>query len=173
MKNGLNQLMGDAERSRAAALRWGSLVVLLLASQVAIGVAAIFLAGSDPSVSVVPGYHHKAMLWDESVALRNSSRTLGWNVELQVLPGLSTSTVLWTVRDRQATALENLRGTVMMFHHARADQPIEFRIEDHPDGIALERVGLWQVEMTLEGQDAEHSPVRFFDSQSIDLKRAK
>lgn len=169
----MNRVTSDAERSRSAAWRWGSLIVLLLASQVAIGVAAIVLASSDASVSVVPGYHQKAMLWDESVALRNSSRTLGWTVELRMLPGHSTSRVNWTVCDRAGNELKNLRGRVLMFHHARAGEPIEFRMEDQPNGIELDRAGLWQLEMTLDGPDLSDPSLRFFDSQSIDVKRAK
>ena len=152
-----------------AAFKWGTFVVLLLASQVAIGVAAIVLAGSDPTVAVVPGYHKKALLWDESVQLRQSSQELGWNVELRVLPGLNSSRLQWTVTDRAGAEIDHLQGRVVMFHHARASDPIEFRIEDKLEGVDLDRDGYWQVEMTLGTNDASK---RFFDSKLIDVKRA-
>lgn len=165
------RVKSEADINRTAAFRWGALIVLLLASQIAIGVAAIVLAGSDPSVAVVPGYHKKAILWDESMAMREHSRELGWNVTLRVLPGLRTSRVNWTVCDRDGSELKNLRGRVLMFHHARANEAIEFRIEDHPDGMEVDRFGLWQVEMTLEATESGTSQP-FFDSKLIDIKRA-
>jgi nitrogen fixation protein FixH len=152
-----------------AAFKWGTFVVLLLGSQVAIGVVAIFLAGSDPTVAVVPGYHKKALMWDESVQLRQSSQELGWKVELRVLPGLNSSRLQWTVTDREGDEVDRLHGRVVMFHHARAGEPIEFRIEDKLDGIELDREGYWQVEMTLDANDASK---RFFDSKLIDVRRA-
>jgi len=159
----------NSQTNGFAAFKWGTLIIFLLASQVAIGIVAIVLANSDPTVAVVPGYHKKALLWDESVQLRHSSADLGWNVKLNVIPGVSSSRLQWTVTDRDGKAVQNLHGPVVIFHHARAGTPIEFHIEDQRDGIVLDRAGYWQVEMTLNNGDTSK---RFFDSKLIDVKRA-
>jgi len=157
------------ESESYAALKWGTFVVLLLGSQVAIGVAAIVLAGSDPSVAVVPGYHQKAILWDESVQLRQASLELGWTVELKMSPEDKGNLLTWTIRDRDGDTIDSLKGRVVMFHHARANESVEFRVEEHPSGVMLDRDGLWQIEMTLDTQQMDR---RFFYSTVVVSRRA-
>jgi nitrogen fixation protein FixH len=161
--------MMNTKSNGFAAFKWGTFVVLLLGSQVAIGVVAIILANSDPTVAVVPGYHKKALLWDQSVQLRQSSLAVGWQVQLRQLPGKDRTRLQWTVLDREGKAVSNIHGSVVMFHHARAGETMEFRIEDNADGIDLEREGIWQIEMTLDTDDAAK---HFFVSHQIDVKRA-
>jgi len=149
---------------RSAALKWGTFVVLLLGSQVAIGVVALILAGSDPSVVVVPGYHKKSLLWDESVHMRQVSRSLGWDVQFHLSAPGEPRVLTWSVVDRDGNAISNIKGHLFAYHHARAGQPIDTRVEDQPVGLALDREGMWQVEMTLVVPGTSEP---FFTSQTI------
>ena len=159
-----------ARANRVAAFRWGSLVVALLFSQILIGVAAIVLANNDPTVAVVPGYHQQAILWDESVQLRDNSRAMGWTVQHTASGVPGGNQLRWAVTDRDGKDIQDLQGRVLLYHHARANEPIELKMEEHPEGILLNRTGLWQVEMTLtRGSDTK----RFFDMQLVDVKRAQ
>ena len=159
-----------ARANRVAAFRWGSLVVALLFSQIFIGVAAIVLANNDPTVAVVPGYHQQAVLWDESVQLRENSRAMGWTVQHTTLDAPGGNQLRWAVKDRDGQEIQNLQGRVLLYHHARANEPIELKMEEHPEGVLLHKTGLWQVEMTLtQGSDTK----RFFDMQLVDVKRAQ
>lgn len=161
--------MSDAEHkrlNRIAAWKWGGLVVALLASQVGIGVAAIVLAHSDPSVSVVPSYHDKAVLGDRATNLRSQSAALGWKVDLDVESTGPTNRIVWTVRDKLGQLIASPTGEVLLYHHARASEPITFRLEDHPDGLQVDRLGHWQVEMTL---DTNEGPATFFSSQELNV----
>lgn len=160
----------DLQRANSrAAFKWGSLVIALLASQVAIGIAAIILASSDPSVAVVPGYHQKAILWDESVSLRESSRAMGWTVQHHLAASEGGHRLTWTIRNKEGEEVQNLHGRILLYHHAHARDAIIVPIEDHAEGISLDPPGIWQVEMTLTSGD---SAERFFDLQIVDTKRA-
>ncbi len=138
----------------------------LLASQVAIGVAAIVLAYSDPSVSVVPSYHDKAVLGDRATVLRDRSAALGWKVELNVDSTGPNSRIVWTILDKQGQPVTHPQGEVLLYHHARASEPILIRLEDHPDGLQVDRMGHWQVEMTL---DTTAGPATYFSSQALNV----
>jgi nitrogen fixation protein FixH len=156
--------------NRFAAYRWGSLIIAFLGGQVAIGVAAIVLASSDPSVAVVPGYHQQAVLWDKSVELRENSRAMGWTVQHHVKRTSDGHRLTWTIRDRDGVEVPNVRGSVLLYHHAHASDAMTVQLDDLPNGIVLQPAGLWQVEMTLSQAD-ESKP--FFDSQLVDVKRAQ
>ncbi len=82
--------------NRIAAWKWGGLIVALLASQIGIGVAAIVLANNDPSASVVPSYHAKAVLGDRATTLRTASAQLGWKVELSTEAVGDSHRIVWT-----------------------------------------------------------------------------
>jgi nitrogen fixation protein FixH len=156
--------------NRVAAFRWGSLVVAFLGGQVAIGIAALVLASSDPSVAVVPGYHQKAVLWDKSVELRENSREMGWSVQHHAKRLSNGHRLTWTIRDKDGIELQNVRGSVLLYHHAHARDAKTVEIQNLRDGIELRPAGLWQVELTLTQGD---STKQFFDSQLVDLKRVE
>ena len=80
---GTTQLGSEAIASRRAGRFWGSIVVAFLAGQILLGVTAFMLANNDPTVAVVPGYHERASLWDNSAELRQQSRELGWTVKYE------------------------------------------------------------------------------------------
>ncbi len=123
--------------NRKAAWIWGSLIVGLLGSQVAVGVVSIVLATSDPSFAVVPDYHEKALKWDEAVAARQASDKLGWSCGLSLSPAadqLGQRTLVASLKDRNGAPLDNLDATVRVFHHARASEAVMMPLRFISDG---------------------------------------
>ena len=53
-------------------------VVALLGAQVALGAATAYLAVRDPAHAVTPGYHAKALAWEDQLKRQSASDALGW-----------------------------------------------------------------------------------------------
>jgi len=155
---------------RRAAWLWGSIIVALLGIQVLAGVIAIVLATADPTVAVVPDYYGKAIRWDQTQQLRRASRELGWRVVAEVAPQSTIDPLRIHIHDAQQQPLVGIRGTLQLYHHARATAIESAELEPLAPGLyttalRLDRPGLWQLEMDLQGPGDE----RFLDSQTIHL----
>jgi nitrogen fixation protein FixH len=157
----------DAVASRRAGWFWGTIVIAFLAGQVVIGVAAYILANNDPSVAVVPGYHERASLWDNSAELRRQSKDLGWTVEYEQTQAGQGTKLRCNVADANGESVTEATGQLTLFHHARASSPIVVSLKDAKDGVDVNRAGLWQLEMLL---DAKHDGLHFFDSQVVNVR---
>ncbi len=153
-----------------AAWLWGSIVVFFLLGQIVIGITAIILSNSDPTVAVVPGYHSKAMLWDDSVEIRQQSQELGWHVKYRWSPCARGHRLTWTVCDVDGVEIQNPRGSLTLYHHARAGEPIVVSVQGPEQYVELERDGLWQAELLLESPSIGK---RFSDSQVVELTRGR
>lgn len=148
----------DVERT--ARRFWVTLVIGLLGLQIVIGVTSIALSVGDPSVSVVPNYHQAALDWDITHRARELARQLGWHVDATISrPDSPTGDCLMqvTVRDRAGNHLRGLAVGVQYFHHARGSRIYRVALTEAEDGgyvarVPLDRVGLWQLDMTIEGQ---------------------
>lgn len=156
---------------RWAAIRWGSFVVGMLGFQVALGVFAITVATSDPTVAVVPDYYARSLEWDETQRLKRESEQLGWTVRLvdsqqPKFPGAKAI----EVRDSENRLVPLASGTVILYRHARASQPLEVKLSATVNGVIqipkpLNHPGLWELELDLESKQGE----RFLYSESMQL----
>ena len=161
------------EANRRAAWRWGAFVVGMLGLQVAGGVMAIMLATGDQSVAVVPDYHQKALRWDEEVALRQASRSLGWTCEVdyRTAGGSRPATLQFALTDRGGVPVKIASGELKIYRHARA---ADVRVVPIPrDSIAVieladcfDEAGLWQVSVDMQ----DHAGNRFVDSRELDVR---
>lgn len=168
--------------NRNAALRWGTFVVGMLGLQVIGGVTAIILASSDKSVAVVPGYHEKALHWDDEIAIQTASNRLGWVAEVTQTNENEASD---EANDDEANAAAGLQiqlrdqsgqwvaiesGTIEIYRHVRAAEVRRVRIPAAVIGAidlsdCFDVGGLWQV--SLDVHDAAGN--RFVDSREIDV----
>lgn len=164
--------------SRKAGWFWGTLIVGLLATQVVVGVGAVVIATADPSVSIVPDYHQKALRWDDEMATRAASHALGWEARVAVSGGtdqLGNRTLVVTLQDRDSDPVEAAGVQVRLFHHARASEPqsIELREQGlgHYTGTAsMDRNGLWQVDLSAKRSQSDSSTTEeFVSSQTLEL----
>ncbi len=167
LTNGTTQMGSDTLASRRAGWFWGSVVLALLAGQILLGATAFILANNDPTVAVVPGYHERASLWDNSAKLRQQSRKLGWTVKYEQSSAGQGTTLRCRLTDANGTSVTDASGQLTLFHHARANAPMTVPLEDATNGFDVRQAGLWQVEMLL---DAKHDGLHFFDSQVVNVR---
>lgn len=128
------------------------IVFALLGLNVSIVAATVYLAHSDRSFAVEPGYDEKAMRWDETVEARRRSDSLGWDatVHLGDGGGAPRLTVLLTARD--GAPVEGASVVAVAFASVRASQ--RYRLELGAAGpgryeavLPSPRAGLWQVQV--------------------------
>ncbi len=146
-------------------------MVGLLSLQVVLGVAAVMLATGDESVAVIPNYYDKALAWDEQMALRETSKSLGWQVEfVETDYGQLGSGLQINLKDAADKPIQIQSGTVHLYRHARASELLAAPVAKADDGIievagCFPHHGLWQVELDVIDQDGN----RFVESRRMDI----
>lgn len=155
--------MNDLElrAERRAKRFWVSLVVVLLALQLAIGFVAFRLATGDQSVAIVPDYHQAALDWDIVKNARYAAERKGWSLNLEasdVADGRGMRAVELRVFDAHRQGVDSLTVRGHVYHHALASQvlPIEFHSVGNGRYLSMApmgRKGLWQIEVSIEGAD--------------------
>lgn len=156
--------MNDFRAKKKAAFFWIGLVLLLLSSQIAVGVVSVYLATRDPSFSVVPDYHEKALNWDEVVQTRQASSQLGWRVTITLSAAsdqLGERSIIVSVRNKSGDPVNDLRVDVIAYHHARASESVQGDMRFLGDGqyviqLPMERDGMWEIEIHADGPSGEH-----------------
>ena len=160
-----------------ARLVWVGVIVAFLVGQVVLCAVAAVLATGDPSFAVVPGYHDRALRWDETVAEQRASEALGWAVE--VAPDTTADVigrreVTITLRDAASRPVENAAVRATLYHHARAGEPhsVAFRPTEQAGVYAavaeMRRPGLWQFRV-----EATRADERFAVERTIDVPPAQ
>src|SRR3982751_1085339 len=96
-------------------LCWPFLVAGLLGAQVAVGAATAYLAVRDPAHSVTPGYHAKALAWEEQAKLQTTSDALGWSA----VANFKAGELEVQLRDRDGNPVRATLVEAVVFHHAR------------------------------------------------------
>jgi nitrogen fixation protein FixH len=150
--------------NKKAALFWIGLVLVLLASQIAVGVISVILATRDPSFSVVPDYHAKALNWDQVVQIRQASSKLGWQATIDVssVPDrLGERSLIVHICDKSRDPMNNLQVNVTAYHHARASESVEGDMRFVGDGLyaiqlPMARDGTWEIEIHANGPADQH-----------------
>lgn len=153
------------DRELFAKWKWVGLIVGLLALQVFVGGMAIFLANSDPTYSIEPNYHQKAMEFDKVLAARQVSHQLGW--KWTIVPGHQIDStgrreLNIQLQDANLQPITDALISVQLMHHAKGNKRQNIKLTPVPDkpgqyqGTALiDRAGLWQVDLSADRQ-TEH-----------------
>lgn len=161
-----------AAANRAAWL-WGSVVTAFLILQLIIGGLAFSLASKDPSVAVMPNYHERALRWDDEVASRRLSDSLGWQVTAVIhepSPTGGKREIEFRLVDANSAPVSDAQAEIEYFHHARAGEFANHPLRETGPGIyaaelPLLRKGLWEIDLTAIRSDAE----RFRWTRTVDL----
>lgn len=141
----------NLEANRRAAWRWGGFVVVLLSLQVIGGILAIWLAGGDATVAVVPNYHEKALRWDEQVAVQTASDELGWKCEMHPTDtSLGRAGLYLKLADQDGLPVRVRSGQLRIYRHARASDVRRVNLPAKSFGVlqlgeCFDHDGLWQV----------------------------
>jgi nitrogen fixation protein FixH len=148
------------------------LVVGLLTLQVAMGFAAVTLAGGDASFAVVPGYHEQALHWDEARAAARNSASLGWRDHIHAAEqadvfGRRQLTV--ELQDRAGVPLTAANVKAVVFHHARANEVQNVSFAEISNGryeaeLLMRQTGLWEIRL-----DASRGGDRLIATRQIDV----
>lgn len=160
---------------RRARRFWASMVVGLLSAQVVGGIATVYLATSDSSFSVVPNYYQAGLNWDVTKRNRDLFTSLGWNCQVTVSESdseLKHRSVLIQLRSETDQPVAGLKVKGQIYHHARGNDVHELQFDqatpgDYVASIQLAQGGIWQVNLTLEGDHgiAEENLVVHVDSR--------
>ena len=146
-----------ARLERRARRFWVSLIVCFLGVQVIIGFVSVYLAVGDPSVAVIPNYHQSALDWDIKHRAQQLLQQLGWETTVSAGPVVAGERVLeLRLVGRSGHTVEQQQVTAKVFHHARGEEIFQLKLREQEAGVyegllPLTRAGLWQVELTIEG----------------------
>lgn len=130
-------------------LRWPFLVAGLLGAQVALGAATAYLAVRDPAHSVTPGYHAKALAWDEQAKRQTASDALGWSAVAKFKAG----ELQVQLRDRNGNPVRATVVEAEVFHHARGKDVAHLVLKPNDAGnyvapFRADRAGMWEIRLT-------------------------
>jgi len=140
---------------------WPAVVVGLLGFQIAVCSAMIYCAHMDPSQSIEPDFHGKALGWDAQRRALRLSDALNWQVEWSVGaaggPLLDRSLRL-KLRDASGRPVAKASVEVVMFHHARASDRTRVTFVEQSPGqytarAPMRRSGLWEFRFRAEQGD--------------------
>ena len=155
---------------RRARRFWVSVIVGFLSLQVVIGIVSIVLSISDPTLAVIPNYHQAALDWDVTHRARQLADQLGWQVDYNIVPSehAGRRSLLVTILDRAGKPLPGLNVSAKLYRHARGSVVDKFKLTTVADGnyqgdTKLTDVGLWQIELVIEGDHGIASLSREFE----------
>ncbi|QDV21784.1 FixH family protein [Aureliella helgolandensis] len=148
-------------RAESHARRWWvSFVVGMLTLQVAIGMTALYLSLSDPTIAVVPNYHQSAVNWDITRRALQLTDSLQWQMNIDVVTsreGEPTSELQVQVLAADGVPIEGMNVTARVYHHARGNEIHSLALKEtqpgyYAGGLKLAQVGLWQIDLQMESQ---------------------
>ena len=139
----------DRAAVRPRGFQWPLLVAGLLVAQVALGAATAYLAVRDPAHAVTPGYHAKALAWDDQAKRLAASDALGWSAGAEFASGELR------VRIADSDGLP-VRGAVVeatVFHHARGKEVVRLDLapgdaDVYSAPFQADRPGTWEIRLT-------------------------
>lgn len=154
---------------------WISLIVGLLGIQVISGVVTVYLATSDSSFSVVPNYYQAGLNWDVTKRNRDLFASLAWKCQVEVSeidPEYLHRSIHVRVRSKSGQPIIDLKVLGQIYHHARGNDVYQLQFDqatpgDYVASIKLSQAGMWQVNLTFEGDHgiAEENLVVHVDSR--------
>jgi len=135
--------------------QWPLLVVALLVAQVALGATAAYLSVRDPAHTVTPGYHAKALAWEDQAKRQAASDHLGWRAGAEFRNGHLQLRLV----DRDGLPVRGAIVDVALFHHARGKDVVKLNLlptaaDVYTAPFHADRAGLWEIRVTaMRGRD--------------------
>jgi len=138
--------------------RWPLIIIGLLSVHVTLMLTAAAIATRDRSFAVLPNYYENAVNWDKTRAAMESSRALGW--KLQINPaaridphGSRQVTIL--LSDSQGRPIPNAKLELTYYHHAHANESANVTLNETEPGLFMTNLpmpyeGLWQFKVKVE-----------------------
>ena len=140
---------------------WPIAIVSVLAVTVAANLVLLW-AASDRNASVVEeDYYRKAVAWDSTLALRQRSAELGWQLGAELGPiELRGMPLRIDIVDAAGRPVSNADVGVEAIHNTMASTPVVARLREGRPGhyetsLAATRAGLWELRFDVR-RGAEH-----------------
>jgi nitrogen fixation protein FixH len=142
--------------------RWPIGLQLIMAMVISANVVLLYLATHADASRPLPDWYERAANWDETQALQESSRDLGWSVSWEVPQGPEYGQgmprpVDLQVRDRHGQPLSGLTGVVEAVRPTGSTTGDRSEISELPQEPGSYRCllrfsadGLWQLDLTLQ-----------------------
>ena len=143
---------------------WTGVIVGFIMIQFVMSGVAIYLANSDPTHAVVPNYHQQALEYDKVLAEKKASHDLGWTWNIQCDPAQQSGqrNIAVQLKDAHGQPLNDAQVSLQLFHHARGKDRLTVALfptgkqpGEYQGHAALQRSGLWQVELNVQ-RNADH-----------------
>jgi nitrogen fixation protein FixH len=157
--------------------RWPIGLQLIMAMVISANVVLLYLATHADASRPLEDWYERAVNWDETQALQESSRDLGWSVAWSVPmgpeygPGMPRPVDL-AVSDRHGEPVSGLEGAVRAVRPAGTASGDRAEIAELPQSpgtyrclLRFSAAGLWQLDATLE-QEA----LTWIGSHRLDLR---
>lgn len=124
---------------------WPAAIVGLIGLNVSIVGVTVYLATSDPSAVVEPGYYEKALAWNQTARLRDASVRLGWKAGI----GVTADRLTVRLSDSAGAPVAGAAVSVVAFADARAGDRQDLSLAEYSPGeyagpMRVSRAGLWQ-----------------------------
>jgi hypothetical protein len=153
---------------------WPTLIIAVLAGNLALGVFLFRLANDDAHFAVEPDYYRRAVGWDSTQAQARHNRDLGWTIQPTLGPLVlaGTTPLILAVLDAAGQPVEGARVTLEARHVAHAGEVVTAALAPAgPAGryaapLALARAGLWEFRVAVS-RGAE----RFTDDLRLDTSQ--
>jgi hypothetical protein len=150
---------------------WPYLIVGALAIHVAVSLAMVVIATSDPSYAVEEDYYQKAIDWDLKRAQDRANRDLGWRFDFSVAPPEHSGdqpVLEVTLRDANGHPLAGAAVSVEAFHNSRsgdilrADLGPAERAGVYRTTMPMQHNGRWEMRFTVhrDGQEFTSNETR-------------
>ena len=160
---------------------WVGVIVGLLTLQVFMSAIAVFLATSDDSTAIEPNYGAKALQWDEAMAAKRASDSLGWKTVIDV-PAIADlygkRTIRLTVLDKSGAPVKDADVKLAIFHHAHASHIHNVSLAETKDfpgtysaAVEMRRGGLWEFRITAKRGSEEFYLAEVRDVPSFQTSR--
>ncbi|MBI2795370.1 MAG: FixH family protein [Gemmatimonadetes bacterium] len=152
---------------------WPTIVVVLLAGNVVVGVALSRIASRGASLTVEPDYYRKAVEWDSTMAQQRRNVALGWRLvpSLGALRDGGGADLAFAIVDSAGAPVTGAVVRVDARQLAHADEALVATLAAGVAGsysgqLPMRRDGLWEVRV-----DAERGGDRFTGLVRLDASR--
>jgi nitrogen fixation protein FixH len=138
---------------------WPLMIFALIGINVCIVGVTVYFAVSDKSAAIEPNYYAKALKYDETIQLRESSAALGWNAKVTLQPGRTTDDGKITLHltDRDGHPIQGASATATIFASARASERLQLILQpdasspgDYASSAHINRTGSWHIRLMVE-----------------------
>ena len=147
-----------AARERRYRLVWVGLILALLAGQILLMAAMVYLATSDASFAIEPNYYQKGLNWDAIAAQLRQNQRLGWSAQLEFgteVGATGERTLICTLADRTGQPLDGATVDAVVFSHARGGDRATVTLLPTGNGryeapVRFAREGLWEFRLAVQ-----------------------